>query len=62
MGGMLYSCSPSMSLWSRFSVTEERDRLSAENKVLREENQQLLAAIRVYRDVVIRLSDKQEAA
>ena len=44
------------------SVTKERDWLAVENKALREEIKQLLAALHVYRDVVSRLSVKQEAA
>jgi hypothetical protein len=42
------------------SESKERDRLAAENKALREEIKQLLAALHVYRDVVICLSARME--
>ena len=64
MDSMLVSAGASASLGKpRFSsVTAERDWLAAENKALREEIKQLLAALQVHRDLVSRLSVKQEAA
>ena len=57
------ACFPNQPRKLRFaSVTKERNWLAAENKALREEIKQLRAALHVYRDVVIRLSVKQEAA
>jgi hypothetical protein len=59
---MLYG-SPNGSRKLRFSsVTKERDWLAAENKALREEIKQLLAALQVHRELVNRPSVKQEAA